>query len=134
MAHLAFELGAFLLCAFIVGCILGCLIGRWMKGPPKGADDLQKLSGVGTVLERKLHNAGITTFRQIAAWTQRDIAEFNKRLDFYGRIEREGWVEQAKLLSAGRNDEFESLYGSGGLIDPRTGKRRTGALTRRRKT
>jgi len=132
MAHLVFELGAFLLAAFVIGCILGCLIGRWMKGPPKGADDLQKLSGVGPVLERKLHNAGVTTFRQIAAWKPRDIAEFNKRLDFVGRIEREGWVAQAKLLCAGRHDEFERLYGSGGQIDPRTGRRRAGARTRRR--
>ena len=65
-----------------------------------GADDLKQLSGVGPALEKKLHAAGVTTFAQIAAWTEADIAEFDEKLSFKGRIEREGWVEQAKTLAA----------------------------------
>ncbi|EAQ03523.1 ribosomal protein L21 [Pseudooceanicola batsensis HTCC2597] len=61
-----------------------------------GADDLKELSGVGPALEKKLHEAGVTTFAQIAAWTEADIAEMDEKLSFKGRIEREGWVEQAK--------------------------------------
>lgn len=61
-----------------------------------GADDLKELSGVGPALEKKLHEAGVTTFAQIAAWTESDIAEMDEKLSFKGRIEREGWVEQAK--------------------------------------
>lgn len=64
------------------------------------ADDLKKLSGVGPALEKKLLAAGITTFAQIAAWTEADIADFDEKLSFKGRIEREGWVEQAKALAA----------------------------------
>ena len=64
------------------------------------ADDLKKLSGVGPALEKKLLAAGVTTFAQIAAWTEADIAEFDEKLSFKGRIEREGWVEQAKALAA----------------------------------
>lgn len=64
-----------------------------------GSDDLKKLSGVGPALEKKLHEAGVTTFAQIAAWTEADIAEFDEKLSFKGRIEREGWVEQAKELA-----------------------------------
>lgn len=64
-----------------------------------GADDLKKLSGVGPALEKKLLEAGVTTFAQIAAWTEADIAEFDEKLSFKGRIEREGWVEQAKELA-----------------------------------
>jgi large subunit ribosomal protein L21 len=45
--------------------------------------------------------AGVTTFAQIAAWTEADIAEFDEKLSFKGRIEREGWVEQAKKLAEG---------------------------------
>ena len=67
----------------------------------KGADDLKKLSGVGPVLEKKLLAAGITTFAQIAAWTDKDVAELDEKLDFKGRIEREGWVAQAKKLAKG---------------------------------
>ncbi|WP_095590482.1 50S ribosomal protein L21 [Actibacterium ureilyticum] len=66
-----------------------------------GADDLKKLSGVGPALEKKLVAAGVTTFAQIAAWTEADIAEFDEKLSFKGRIEREGWVDQAKELAKG---------------------------------
>lgn len=66
-----------------------------------GADDLKQLSGVGPALEKKLHAAGVTTFAQIAAWGEADIAEFDEKLSFKGRIEREGWVEQAKELAKG---------------------------------
>ncbi|UZD92047.1 50S ribosomal protein L21 [Cognatishimia activa] len=65
----------------------------------EGADDLKKLSGVGPALEKKLLEAGVTTFAQIAAWGEAEIAEFDEKLSFKGRIEREGWVEQAKELA-----------------------------------
>ena len=63
-----------------------------------GADDLKQLSGVGPALEKKLHEAGVTTFAQIAAWGADDIAAMDEKLSFKGRIEREGWVDQAKAL------------------------------------
>ena len=69
--------------------------------PAAAADDLKQLSGVGPALEKKLLAAGVTTFAQIAAWTEADIAEFDEKLSFKGRIEREGWVEQAKKLAEG---------------------------------
>ncbi|MCI5112107.1 MAG: 50S ribosomal protein L21 [Marivita sp.] len=65
-----------------------------------GADDLKLLSGVGPALEKKLHEAGITSFAQIAAWTDADVEEFGEKLSFKGRIEREGWIEQAKELAS----------------------------------
>ena len=64
------------------------------------ADDLKKLSGVGPALEKKLNEAGVTTFAQIASWGEAEIAEFDEKLSFKGRIEREGWVEQAKAIVA----------------------------------
>jgi large subunit ribosomal protein L21 len=70
-------------------------------GVAKGAaDDLKQLSGVGPALEKKLHEAGITSFAQIAAWTDADVEEFGEKLSFKGRIEREGWIEQAKELAS----------------------------------
>ncbi|MDW4496552.1 50S ribosomal protein L21 [Sulfitobacter sp. D35] len=66
-----------------------------------GADDLKKLSGVGPALEKKLHDAGVTTFAQIAAWSDEDVAQMDEKLSFKGRIEREGWIEQAKELAKG---------------------------------
>lgn len=74
------------------------------KAAPKkaaaGGDDLKLLSGVGPALENKLHGFGITTFDQIAAWKKADIEDFDDKLSFKGRIERDGWVDQAKKLAA----------------------------------
>jgi large subunit ribosomal protein L21 len=64
-----------------------------------GSDDLKQLSGVGPALEKKLHAAGVTTFAQIAAWTDADVAAIDEQLSFKGRIEREGWIAQAKELA-----------------------------------
>ena len=64
-----------------------------------GPDDLKLIVGIGPVLERMLHTLGITTFRQIARWTERDIAEFDAKLpEFPGRIQRDQWVRQARAL------------------------------------
>lgn len=70
------------------------------KKAAEGGDDLKRLSGVGPALEKKLHEAGVTTFAQIAAWTPEDVAAMDEKLSFKGRIEREGWIEQAKKLAA----------------------------------
>jgi large subunit ribosomal protein L21 len=70
------------------------------KAASKGTDDLKLLSGVGPTLEKKLHAAGVTSFAQIAAWTTEDVAAFDEKLNFKGRIEREGWIEQARTLAA----------------------------------
>ncbi|MBT6343807.1 MAG: 50S ribosomal protein L21, partial [Tateyamaria sp.] len=51
---------------------------------------------VGPALEKKLIAAGVISFAQIAAWTEKDVADMNDKLSFKGRIEREGWIEQAK--------------------------------------
>ena len=73
------------------------------KAAPKaaaGADDLKKLTGVGPALEKKLHEQGVTTFAQIASWGPEEIADMDDKLSFKGRIERDGWVDQAKALEA----------------------------------
>ncbi len=75
-----------------------------VKAAPAAAsgegDDLTQLSGVGPALLKKLNAAGITTFAQIAAWTEADVAEFDEKLSFKGRIERAGWIAQAKELAS----------------------------------
>ncbi len=65
------------------------------------SDDLTKLSVVGPKLAEKLLAGGVTSFAQIAAWTEEDIAAFDEKLSFKGRIEREGWVAQAQELIKG---------------------------------
>ncbi|HEY8579521.1 MAG TPA: 30S ribosomal protein S2, partial [Beijerinckiaceae bacterium] len=69
---------------------------------PRGApDDLAKLPGVGPQLEKKLNDAGVYHYWQIAAMTGDDVAKVDADLKLNGRIARDNWVEQAKaLLSA----------------------------------
>jgi predicted flap endonuclease-1-like 5' DNA nuclease len=69
-------------------------------------DDLKLIVGVGPVLERMLQQLGITTYRQIARWSERDIDEIDGKLpEFPGRIRRDGWVTQAREL-------HQSKYGA----------------------
>jgi len=64
-------------------------------------DDLKKLSGVGPVMEKKLNALGVTTFAEVAAWSNDDIARIDEGLKARGRIAREDWVGQARKLAAG---------------------------------
>ncbi|KPQ08122.1 MAG: NADH-quinone oxidoreductase subunit NuoE [Rhodobacteraceae bacterium HLUCCA12] len=79
---------------------------------PKGtADDLKKLKGVGPKLEKMLNELGFWHFHQIAAWTESEVAWVDDHLKFKGRIERDGWIEQAKILAAGGETEFSARKG-----------------------
>ena len=63
------------------------------------ADNLKKMTGIGPALEKKLNGAGITTFAQVAALTDAQIAELEEQLGLAGRFAKDGWVEQAKELA-----------------------------------
>jgi len=71
------------------------------KAAKSEGDDLSKISGVGPVIVGKLNDAGITTFAQIAAWTDADVEEIEEKLSFKGRVGREDWIAQAKELAKG---------------------------------
>lgn len=66
---------------------------------PGTPDDLKLIVGVGPALERMLYQLGITNYRQIARWSERDIDEIDAKLtEFPGRIRRDAWVTQARAL------------------------------------
>jgi len=66
---------------------------------PRGApDDLTKLNGVGPQLEKKLNEAGIFHYWQLAAMKAEDVAKIDGDLKLNGRIERDGWIAQARGL------------------------------------
>lgn len=75
-------------------------LGLIYKTPPEKKDDLTALRGIAKVLEKRLHEFGIYTYAQIAAWDEDHIREFSARLAFKDRIHREHWVEQARQLVA----------------------------------
>jgi predicted flap endonuclease-1-like 5' DNA nuclease len=70
------------------------------------ADDLKRIKGIGVLIEKKLNSLGVTTYEDIANWTGEDIDRISQQLDFKGRIQRENWVEQARILAAGGDTEF----------------------------
>jgi small subunit ribosomal protein S2 len=64
---------------------------------PRGApDDLSKLAGSGPQIVKKLNDAGIFHFWQIAAMSPADVAKIDGSAKLGGRIDREGWVAQAR--------------------------------------
>lgn len=74
-------------------------------------DDLKRISGVGPALQRRLNDAGVTRFAQIAAWSDDDVAHMDDLLSFRGRITREDWIGQAKILAAGGETDFSGRQG-----------------------
>ncbi len=72
----------------------------------EGADDLKLLKGVGPKLEQTLNDLGFFHFDQIAKWTDAEVAWVDTRLKFKGRIQRDGWIDQARTLASGGETEF----------------------------
>ncbi len=70
-------------------------------------DDLTKIRGVGQKLESTLNGLGIYFYRQIADWSEADIAEMDAKLKFPGRILRDDWRGQARRL-LGRSSDLPS--------------------------
>jgi NADH-quinone oxidoreductase subunit E len=181
MSHLVLELALWILFAFFVGCIIGCLsrklFGGEAKGPPPRsldepsrspgaetvkaaglalateeepglvagkparpqgiagaregrADNLQRISGIGPKNEKTLHGLGFFHFDQIAAWTGDEVAWVDDHLKVDGRIQREEWINQARLLAEGKEEEFHQLYGTGGLQNEK-GETESGTRTRK---
>lgn len=69
-------------------------------------EDLKRIRGVGVLIEKRLNAMGISRYEQIANWTSGEIDRVSQVLEFKGRIEREGWVEQARILLNGGQTEF----------------------------
>jgi NADH-quinone oxidoreductase subunit E len=74
-----------------------------LKGARQGkADDLKLILGIGPKLEALCHSLGFYHFDQIAAWTTAEIAWVDDNLEgFKGRVTRDKWVVQARILAAG---------------------------------
>ena len=78
-----------------------------------GPDNLQLLKGVGPKLVVLLNGLGVTSFRQIADWTDADVARIDPELGtFQGRIARDNIVDQAGFLARGDKAGFEAKYGA----------------------
>jgi branched-chain amino acid transport system ATP-binding protein len=97
---------------------------------PRGgkADNLTRIKGIGTVNEKKLNDHGIFHFDQIGAWKKADVEAAEAYLAFDGRIAREEWVKQAKLLGQGKDTEFSRRVDAGKVATSHaSGKSKTAA-------
>ncbi len=65
-------------------------------------DDLKLISGVGPVLEKKLHALGVKSLKDVAAFTKEEVERVDAALSFKGRIDREEWIKQAADMVAGK--------------------------------
>ena len=79
---------------------------------PSLGDDLAKIKGLGPKLQVLLPTLGITSYAQIAALSEADLAALDPNLGpVAGRPTRDGWVEQAQYLAAGDVAGFEARFG-----------------------
>lgn len=79
-----------------------------------GPDNLKEIKGVGPKMEKMLHSMGFFHFDQIANWTADEEAWVNANLEgFKGRVSRDNWVEQAKILASGGETEFSKRVDKG---------------------
>jgi predicted flap endonuclease-1-like 5' DNA nuclease len=71
-----------------------------LKAPRKGkADDLKEIEGIGPALEKLVNGMGFFHFDQIASWSDADVALVDGEMtNFKGRITRDKWVAQAKII------------------------------------
>ena len=74
-------------------------------------DDLKLISGVGPKLEGVLHGLGIYHFDQISKWKKAERDWVDGYLRFKGRIERDDWIKQAKVLAKGGVAEYRKVFG-----------------------
>lgn len=77
------------------------------------ADDLKRIRGIGPQNEGRLHALGIWHFDQIAGWSAEEVQWVGSYLAFPGRIEREDWVGQAKVLATGSDTAFSQRVAKG---------------------
>ena len=75
----------------------------YTDGPTDGApDDLKQIKGIGPKFEGDLNSKGIYYFKQIGAWKAADVKMVESVIDSIpGRIKRDEWVKQAKVLAKG---------------------------------
>ena len=67
---------------------------------PAGPDDLTRIRGIGPKISAILHGLGITTFRDIASFSDDDVLRVGAHLPVYGgRIIDDDWIVQARDLA-----------------------------------
>ncbi|PHQ99132.1 MAG: NADH-quinone oxidoreductase subunit NuoE [Marinosulfonomonas sp.] len=83
-----------------------------------GADDLKQIKGVGPKMEAMLNKMGFYHFDQVAGWRAKEVQWVDDNLEgFKGRVSRDEWVKQAKVLAKGGITEFSKKVKKGGVYE-----------------
>jgi predicted flap endonuclease-1-like 5' DNA nuclease len=81
-----------------------------------GANDLKQIKGVGPKMEGMLNTMGVFHFDQVASWRKKEVEWVDDNLEgFKGRVSRDEWVKQAKLLAKGKETEFSKKVKKGSV-------------------
>lgn len=80
---------------------------------PSYADDpVTQLKGLGPKVAAQLSALGVATIGQMAALSDSEAQRIDAQLgNFTGRMGRDRWIEQARLLAAGDKAGFEAVFG-----------------------
>jgi predicted flap endonuclease-1-like 5' DNA nuclease len=84
-----------------------------LEAPHGVADDLKLIKGIGPNNERTLNGLGVYHFSQISDWSPDHASWIDHQMAFPGRIERESWIPQAKMLAAGLDTDHSAGVKSG---------------------
>jgi len=72
------------------------------KADTASGDDLKRIPGIGPRLEKVLNDRGIARFGDLAALSKAALKKLDDELGLEGRVIRDDWVGQAKVLSGGK--------------------------------
>ncbi len=79
---------------------------------PAEGDPLTTIKGLGPKAATRLAELGVTRFDQIAGWSEQEARTIDAQMGpFQGRIARDRWIEQARLLAGGERARFEAEFG-----------------------
>ena len=74
--------------------------------------DVTTIKGLGPKVAARLAEHGITGVDQLASLSDDEAAALDAKLGtFSGRMARDRWIEQARLLAAGDRQGFEATFG-----------------------
>ena len=77
-----------------------------------GALALTTIKGLGPKVAAMLAERGITRVDQLAALSNDEAAALDVQLGaFTGRMTRDRWIDQAKLLASGDTGAYEAAFG-----------------------
>jgi predicted flap endonuclease-1-like 5' DNA nuclease len=93
-----------------------------LEAPDDKADDLQKIRGIGPVMERLLNEIGIYHYNQLARMNESDCLWIADRIKtFPKRIKRDRWQQQAVELDLDQLDQQELRVTSKAMVVDSTG-------------